>query len=217
MSNYNLILMQGAKYRETSEHMLKASETSAYTNVQLTNGVGKISSAGVEVQKGVKGTIKIDMTYSTFSSRAYEKCTEELKNTVTAEKYEKLKEYQKESNYKAWWFWLVSASEKEFYHDKDQTITTKNVEDEEVSRAIEKMFSEEKQDYHVEGTFEVEGQSNVPTKVQMFISTLNVQTDTQKGVSVIDTDSQPILLSPDGGEAKAEMKNKEKFQIVELS
>lgn len=218
MSNYNPILMYGTEDRTKPRNMLKASETSASTSVQMTNGVGQISYAGVELTKGVKGIIKIDMIYSTFSSSAYEKCTEELKNSVTSEKYEKLRESQRKSDYKTWWFWLLSASDEEFKHDKDQTIVTKNVEDTAISKTIEKMFSEEQQKYHIEGTFEVEGQSNVPTKVQMYISTLNIQTSMHNGVSVIDTDSQPMLLNPNTGEtAHAKMENKEKFQIVPLS
>lgn len=218
MSNYSPILINGAENRAKQTKMLRASETSASTSIQMTNGVGQISYAGVELTKGVKGTIKIDMSYSTFSSSAYEKCTEELKNSVTAEKYEKLKESQRKSDYKTWWFWLVSASEQEFHHDKHQTIITKNIEDTTISNAIEKMFSQEQQTYHIEGTFEVEGQSNVPTKVQMYISTLNIQTSMHSGVSVIDTDAQPLLLNPNTGEAaEAKVENKEKFQIVPLS
>lgn len=215
MSNYNPILMYGAKDHTKPRNMLRTSETSASTSVQMTNGVGKISYAGVVVTKGVKGTISINMSYSTFSSSAYEKCTEELKNSVTSEKYEKLKESQRKSDYKTWWFWLVSASKEEFQHNKDQTIVTKNVEDTEISKVIEKMFSEEMQEYHIEGKFDVEGQSNVPTKVEMYISTLNIQTSMHNGVSVIDTDSQPIMINPDTGErADAKIESKEKFQIV---
>lgn len=217
MSNYNPILMYGAEDQTKASNM-KGSETSTSMSVQMTNGVGQISYAGVELTKGVKGTIKIDMNYSTFSSSAYEKCTEELKNSVTSEKYEKLRESQSKSDYKAWWFWLLSSSKEEFQHDKDQTIVTKNVEDTAISKTIEKMFSEEQQTYHIEGTFEIEGQSNVPTKVQMYISTLNIQTSMHNSVSVIDTDSQPMLLNPNTGKTvDAKIENKEKFQIVPLS
>lgn len=220
MSKYNQILVYGADYTK-QRNVLKstdADETSAYTNVQMVNGVGKISSVGVKLTKGVKGTITIDMEYSTFSSSSYEKCSDELKNSITSEKYEKLKECEKKSDYKAWWFWLLSASEDEYQHNRDQIVVTKNIDDTSTSKAIEKMFSEEQQKYHIEGTYEVEGQSNVPTVVEMYISTLNVQTSTHSGVSVIDTDSQPMLLNPDTGQkADAKIENKETFKIVPIS
>lgn len=218
MSNYNPILMYAAEDRTKQKGNLKTAETAGSTNVQLTSGVGQISSVGVTFTKEVKGTIAIDMTYSTFSSSAYEKCTEELKNTVSSEKYENLKESQRKSDYKSWWFWLFSASEQEFENNKNQTIFTKNVEDTEISKVIEKMFSEEQQDYHIEGKFEVEGQSMIQTRAEMYISTLNIQTSEYSGVSVIDTTAQPILLDPNtGSPANVSVENKEKFNIVPVS
>ena len=140
MSNYNPILMYAAEDRTKQKGNLKTAETAGSTNVQLTSGVGQISSVGVTFTKGVKGTIAIDMTYSTFSSSAYEKCTEELKNTVSSEKYENLKESQRKSDYKSWWFWLFSASEQEFENNKNQTIFTKMLRIQKFPKLLKKCF-----------------------------------------------------------------------------
>lgn len=177
MGNYHVnILPEISKKFVSYENFLKQDVGSE--SITYTQGYGQLSKAGATVQLGVTGHIEIDLIIKSLSKSFYEDTTNEIINTVSSSTAEELKEASSKNDCQSWWFAFLaggsSGSHDSDYYRKQQNNTVTIADTKYFNAASSKMSSNE-QNFRVSGTFDIVGQSYVPTTVYLFIETLNIQ------------------------------------------
>lgn len=187
-------------------------ESSKYSSITFQHGYGQLSKAGAVVQKGVKGTVTIDLEIESYSSQAYQATTDEIKSEVDTQIYNHLQETEHSQNYSSWWFWLFSSSGKDYEHYKDETQDTVSINNQSITDSLTNNFSENRQTFRVTGEFTVEGTSMIPTTVYLFIETLNITTKDGSTTTVIS--STPVAADADGNTSN--VKTDGKLNIIPI-
>lgn len=175
--------------------------------VKYSQGYGEAVRAGAKLQKGVKGTIRIAIEIETLSEEYYKKVTDEIKNTITESEKSQLEETIKNKEYKKWWFKLFGIAEKKdgvTYQNKESEKIT--ISDTVMSNAIKNNISKNYKKANISGNFEVEGQTNIPVEVFLYIEILKIKV--ADGVEITVPGNDVAAADKDGntGVAKADGK-----------
>ena len=207
----NVILADSATFDQLRA---VAGENVDYSTFELTHGYGQLIKAGAVIQKGVTGTLTVDLKIRSFKETSYKAATDSVRTHMDEKIVEHLDECEKKKNHADWWFWFHSNSESEYEHHKNQNKETITDKDQEKTHALEESFGTDSQEYHVSGTFQVEGQSTIPTTVFLFVEMLTITTSNGQSQHVIN--STPIAADGDGDTSAAKVKDGEKLNIVAL-
>lgn len=189
-------------------------ESTDYSSFEFRHGYGTLYKAGASVGKGVTAKVKVDLCVSTFTEDSYEVTTNEMKNVLDSSITEHLRETTSQSNHADWWFWLFSNSSSDYQHHKDAHTETVNTTDTTVSNSIKKNFSNNKQDYHITGEFEIVGESVIPTTAYLFVEMLQITTKDGNTTTVIN--SSPIAADANGDTSKVSTDPSQKLNILPL-
>lgn len=175
-NNHINILTEISKQFVSYENFLK--QDVGAESITYTQGYGQLSKAGATVQLGVTGHIEIDLIIKSLSQSFYNDTTNEIINTVSTSISEELKEASSKKDYKKWWFAFLAGgstgSHDSDYYRKQQNSTV-TIADTKYFNAASSKISSNEQNFRVYGTFDIVGQSYVPTTVYLFIETLNIK------------------------------------------
>lgn len=176
-----------------NKNVTDSDEKSDFSSVSFQHGYGKLSKIGFSVKgKGIKGKISISMEIETYDSHSYTASTNEVKTVVDTHTYEKLEETEVEGNYSSWWFWLFSSSGKSYEHYKNETSDSVTFTDQSITDSLTQNFSKNNQTYKITGEFEVEGTSNIPAEVYLYVETLIITTKDGSTTTVINSNNVDI-------------------------
>ena len=198
----------------TFNQLRAAGESVDYSKFEVSHGYGQLLKAGASLTEGAIGTLTVDIKVSSFKQHSYQATTDELRTHLDQTVLEHLDECEKKNNHSDWWLWFHSNSQSDYEHHKDQKKETITDTDVTKVHALEKNFSTETQEYHVSGTFQVEGLSMVPTEVFLFVEMLTIQTTSGNSIHVFNSD--PIAASGDGDTSAAKVKDGGKLNIEPL-
>lgn len=172
------------------------SEKSTFENVTVTTGYGRISSAGMKLQKGVTGTIEISLKIETYSQKSYEEATKQFTNTQGGTFSKELQESINQKDYGSWWsrvFGRGSGKTSDHYLKvKEESV---KFVDNTIKDILEKNFSGSSEEFKVTGKFEVTGTSSIPTIVELYIRTMQIK-EGSRTVTVISND---VVAADDTG------------------
>lgn len=189
-------------------------EKTDYSKFEVNHGYGKLLGAGVRLSKGSKGTFTVDIKVKSFNQTSYKATIDELRTHLNQTVVEHLDECEKQKRYADWWLWFHSGSASEYEHHKNQHKETITDTDEKKTHALEENFAKDSQEYHVSGTFQVEGLSNIPTEVFLFVEMLNIKTSNGNSMNVIN--SNAVAASGDGDTSAAKVDGDSNLNIMEL-
>lgn len=190
-----------------------AGEASVYSSIDVSHGHGRLIRAGVTVQKGIKGKVTVDMTFTSFKDISYTAATDEVRTHLDEKVVEHLDECERQKNHSDWWLWFHSNNESEYEHHKQQNKETIKDTDEKRIQALEKSFTHETQQYHVTGEFEVEGLSMIPTTAYLFVEMLSLKIGSET-TTVIN--SNAVAATEDGDTSDVKIDGDAKLNILPL-
>lgn len=185
------------------------SEQSDYSKISFTHGYGQLSKVGATVQKGVKGYVDISLSITTFSDEFYHAVTKEVSKFLDRETTQKLNESTNSNNHSDWWCAIFaggSNSHNDYQHYKDAKDGVVEFNNSKITDSITENIKGSRQEYKVNGHFDIVGTSNIPTTVYLFIETLTITT--ADGSTTLVVNSEPVVADAQGNTGKAETSGK---------
>lgn len=211
MSGYSIKVLAGMDQLfvpRRSALLVRANDPSGQTFSYI-QGYGQLSKAGATVQLGVTGHLHIDLTVESLSHQFYEDMLKEIKNTVSRNVQDQLKEASSKKDYSSWWFAFLAGSsnaghDSQYY--RNQQCNTVTVADTKLFNSASSKMSSHKEQFHVSGDFDIVGQSYIPTTVFLFIETLTIQTS--EGSSIVIPTQNTAVADAQGNTGAGTSTNK---------
>ncbi|MDR0944496.1 MAG: alpha-xenorhabdolysin family binary toxin subunit A [Ruminococcus sp.] len=150
-------------------------------------GYGNLSKAGATVQIGVTGHVEIDLEITSLSEKFYTETTNDLQSTFTHETTSEMQRATENNDQQSWWFAFLAGGSSSHQTSSDiskQQNGEVTFTDSKVTNSATQNMEKNKQKFRVKGSFDIVGQSYIPTTVYLFIETLTIKT----------SDGQTILI-----------------------